>query len=283
MHSEDAILSCAICEKRKEKRFCPAVHGRICPQCCGENREITLDCPNECVYLQQARQHEGPRSLQDVDQAALFPQVEIGEQFLYEHQHLLLGINYALVKSARADRALVDEDLIAALTSSARTYETLVNSGLHYEVRIASIARQSVLAEIQNMIKEFREAELKHTGSARLRDSEVLTALVFLIRMAYSWTSGRPKSRAFIDFLGGAVSGERVGDCVNRMKSETESLCRRPSRYLNLFTICPAGSFSSTSRILCLNTGWRTSGAISDIGSNTKRRSCIDGCGMVRP
>jgi hypothetical protein len=196
------ILSCAICEKRKEKRFCPAVHGRICPQCCGENREITLDCPSDCVYLQQARQHERPRSLQDLDQAALFPQVEIGERFLYEHQHLLLGINYALVKSARAVRALVDEDLIAALTASARTYETLVNSGLHYEVPIASIVRQSVVAEIQNMIKEFREAELKHTGSARLRDSEILTALVFLIRVAYSRTSGRPKSRAFIDFLG---------------------------------------------------------------------------------
>lgn len=154
------------------------------------------------MYLQQARQHEGPRSLQDLDQAALFPEVEIGDQFLYEHQHLLLGINYALVKSARADRILVDEDLIAALTASARTYETLVNSGLYYEVPIASIARQSVVAEIQNMIKEFREAELKHTGSARLRDSEVLTALVFLTRMAYSRTSGRPKSRAFIDFLG---------------------------------------------------------------------------------
>ncbi len=194
-------MSCAICEKRKEKRFCPAVHGRICPQCCGENREITLDCPSECVYLQQARLHERPRSLEDLDQAALFPQVEIGERFLYEHQHLLLGINYALVKSARADRALVDEDLIAALAALGRTYETLVNSGLQYEVPIASIARQSVVAEIQDMIKEFRDAELKHTGSARLRDSEVLTALVFLIRMAYSRTSGRPKSRAFIDFL----------------------------------------------------------------------------------
>ena len=38
-------MSCAICEKRKEKRFCPAIHGRICPQCCGEQREVTLDCP----------------------------------------------------------------------------------------------------------------------------------------------------------------------------------------------------------------------------------------------
>jgi hypothetical protein len=38
-------------------------------------------------------------------------------------------------------------------------------------------------------------------GYVRLRDSEVLRALVFLVRMAHGRTSGRPKSRAFIDFL----------------------------------------------------------------------------------
>jgi len=35
----------------------------------------------------------------------------------------------------------------------------------------------------------------------RLRDSELLRALVFLVRMAHGRTSGRPKSRAFVDFL----------------------------------------------------------------------------------
>ncbi len=50
-------------------------------------------------------------------------------------------------------------------------------------------------------MKEYREAEQKHTGYARLRDSEVLKALVFLIRMGHARTSGRPKSRAFLDFL----------------------------------------------------------------------------------
>jgi hypothetical protein len=51
------------------------------------------------------------------------------------------------------------------------------------------------------MVKEFREAEQKHIGLTRLRDSDVLKALVFLLRMALARTSGRPKSRAFIDFL----------------------------------------------------------------------------------
>ena len=115
-------MSCAICEMRKEKRFCPAVHGRICPQCCGEQREVTLDCPSDCPYLQQAREHEKPRSTADLDPAAVFLQVELGDQFLYEHEHLIMGLSYALAKAVRRDRALHDRDLIAALTALARGY-----------------------------------------------------------------------------------------------------------------------------------------------------------------
>jgi hypothetical protein len=215
-------VSCAICEKRKEKRFCPAIHGRICPQCCGEQREVTLECPSDCVYLQQARGHEKPRSMRDLNPADLFVQVEVEDQFLYQHEHLIMGLTYALSKSVRADRTLKDADLIAALTSLAKTWETLVNSGLHYESPIASATQQAVVAEVQNMLKEYREAEQKHVGYSQLRDSEVLRALVFLVRMAHGRTSGRPKSRAFVDFLlaqfperpSGIAAPEEVGSRI---------------------------------------------------------------------
>jgi len=194
-------VSCAICEKRKEKRFCPAVHGRICAQCCGEQREVTLDCPSDCVYLQQAREHEKPRALQELDQAALFPQIEIGDQFLYEHEHLIVGLTFALAKCARADRGLNDADLIAALGAITRTHETLANSGLLYEAPTTSLSQQAIAAEVQKMLKEYREAEQKHLGYSRLRESDVLKALAFLVRMGYARTSGRPKARAFVDFV----------------------------------------------------------------------------------
>ena len=194
-------MACAICEKRKEKRFCLAVHGRICPQCCGEQREVTLDCPSECPYLQQAREHERPRPMEELDQNALFPNIEIGQQFLYEQEHLILGLSYALAKSAHSDHSVRDSDLISALTALAKTYETLANSGLHFEAPVTNLTHQAIAAEIQKMVKEYREAEQKHMGYTRLRDSDVLRALVFLLRMALSRTSGRPKSRAFVDFL----------------------------------------------------------------------------------
>ena len=108
---------------------------------------------------------------------------------------------FALAKSARANRALMDRDLIAALASLAKSYETLVNSNLIYEQRTANLEQQAITTEIEQMVKEFREAEQKHMGVTRLKDAEVLQALVFLLRLGLSRTSRRPKSRAFIDFL----------------------------------------------------------------------------------
>jgi hypothetical protein len=238
-------LSCTICEERKEKRFCPAVHGRICPQCCGEQREVTLDCPSDCPYLLQSRQQARVHAKahderpEQVDTAPLFPEVEIDEAFLYEREELILGLSFALAKGARGGRSLedhsrgdhslgglslgglslgslspgipapVDGDLIAALSSLAKSYETLVNSNLIYEPPTANLAHQNIVREIarelETMIREFRETERQHVndmqGRKPLRDSEVLKALVFLLRMGFARTSGRPKSRAFLDSL----------------------------------------------------------------------------------
>ncbi len=194
-------MSCAICEIRKEKRFCPAVHGRICPQCCGEQREVTLDCPSDCPYLQQAREHEKPRPADQFDAASLFLRVEISEQFTYEREHLLMGLSYALAKSAQADRTLNDRDLIESLSAICSSQERLVNSGLHYDQPLTSASQHAIAAQVGEMLKQFREVEQKQLGYSRLRDADVLKALVFLLRLAHGRTSGRPRSRAFIDFL----------------------------------------------------------------------------------
>jgi hypothetical protein len=151
--------------------------------------------------LEQARIHEKPRDFSELDQSALFSEIEIPEQFLYERQQLIMGLSYALARSARADRSLRDSDLAAALTSVARRIETLVNSGIHYDQAVANPVQHSVIAELQKMLQEDQQTEQKHLGYVRLRDSEVLRALVFLLRMALGRTSGRPRSRAFIDFL----------------------------------------------------------------------------------
>ena len=183
---------------------------------------MTLDCPGDCPYLLQSRQltrehatgHQG--SAHDElpgarDGEAWFreleiPEVEIAEQFLYEREELILGLSFALAKSARAERSLdgrplMDRDLFAGLSSMAKHYQVLVNSSLIYQPPTANLAHQSIAREIETIVRQFREAEEKQLGYNRLRDSDVLKALVFLLRLGLSRTSGRPKSRAFVDFL----------------------------------------------------------------------------------
>jgi hypothetical protein len=112
-----------------------------------------------------------------------------------------MGLTFALAKSARSDRNLHDQDLIAVLSILAMSYERRVNSGLHYEQPFTGESQRRVAGEIETMVKEYREAEQQHTGFSTLRDSDVLKALVFLVRLAHGRTSGRPKARAFVEFL----------------------------------------------------------------------------------
>jgi hypothetical protein len=216
---DNESVSCAICHERKEKRFCPAVHDRICPICCGTEREVTLDCPSECPYLQQARRNENANHLRELDREALMPQVEVPDNFMYEREHLLGGMSAAVAIAARRERGVYDRDVIEALTAMAKTYETQVSSGLIYERPTSSPVQHAIAAEIMKMLEEFRKTEEQHRGYSTLKDSEVLKALVFLLRLALSRTSGRPKSRAFLDFLfanfpeksvAGAPEGSRI-------------------------------------------------------------------------
>jgi hypothetical protein len=194
-------VSCAICEERKEKRFCPAVHGKICPICCGTEREVTLDCPSECPWLQQARKNENAEHLQELDREALMSQVEVNDAFLYQQEPLVSGLSFAIANASRADRNVYDRDVIQALTSVAKSYETMVNSGLVVEQKTANLGQQAIAAELQKMLQEYRELETKQLGYSRLKDGDILKAMVFLLRLALGRTSGRPKSRAFLDFL----------------------------------------------------------------------------------
>jgi len=194
-------LSCPLCNVRKEKRFCPAVHGRICPQCCGEQRELSLDCPSDCVYLQQARQHEEPRRLEDLPEEELFPAIEVPEQFLREHEPLLVGIWHTLARRYGADRSLTDREVIGALANMAKTYQTMVGSGLVYQEALPGLAQQAIMDAIRLLLQEFRGLEQKHLGYSALKDAEVLKALVFTLRLAHMQTSGRPRARRFLDFL----------------------------------------------------------------------------------
>jgi hypothetical protein len=194
-------LSCSICNLRKEKRFCLALHGRICAQCCGEQREVTLDCPSECPYLQQARQHEKPHDLPDAPPQGVFPAIRLDEDFLDRHEPLMAGILQTLGQISRGNRQLKDRDLVGALLNMAKSRQTLLASGLLYQEALPNPAQQAIIDMLEKLFDEFRQVEQQHLGYTSLKDRDIFHALIFTLRLAHLHSSGRPLSRGFIDFL----------------------------------------------------------------------------------
>lgn len=207
-------MSCVLCNRRKEKRFCLAVHGRICPQCCGEQREVTLDCPSECPYLQQSRLHDRRRP-QDAGGEELFPEIEISPQFMRQHEPAAISILQGIASVARGDRNLTDREVSGALTNMIKTYQTMVESGLLYQESLANPVQGSLINSIEGLLKEYRQLEEQHLGFSSLKDGDVLKGLVWVLRLVFLNSSGRPRSRGFLDFLRELLPGAHAASPAN--------------------------------------------------------------------
>src|SRR5271170_5062199 len=108
-------MKCKICDTRKPRRYCPGVNAEICSICCGNEREVTVSCPLDCPYLVEARRHEKPRELN----ADEIPNrdVQVTEQFLREHEPLLMFLSSRLLEASLATAGAVDSDARDALQS----------------------------------------------------------------------------------------------------------------------------------------------------------------------
>ena len=193
-------MACAICETRRPRRFCPGVRGDICSICCGQEREVTVDCPLECEYLQEARRHERPAST-DPSQ---WPNqdIQVSEEFLVDHEDLLMAMGRALAAAAFDAPGTVDFDAREALEGLIRTHRTL-ESGVYYESIPPNPLAANVYRGVQAGAAEFRQAEQQRLGMSRTRDSDVLRVLAFLQRVELDRNNGRKRGRAFLDGLRG--------------------------------------------------------------------------------
>jgi hypothetical protein len=190
-------MKCKICNTRKPRRYCPGVSGEICSLCCGNEREVTVSCPLDCPYLVEARRHEKPRDLNPDE----IPNrdVQVTEQFLREHEPLLIFFSSRLLEASLAAPGAVDSDVRDALQSLIRTYRTL-QSGLYYETRPSNLIAAGIHQRMQESIDALRK-ELAEKNATPMRDAEILGTLVFIERVELNQNNGRPRSRAFIDYL----------------------------------------------------------------------------------
>jgi hypothetical protein len=192
-------LICPICQKRKAKRFCPAKAEYICSVCCGTEREVTIDCPSDCPYLRASRQYDLER--RQIDWAKVpFPETKIPSSFVAAHEKLILALSYAVVRWAQDNPQTVDSDVEAALASLAEAYRTL-SSGIYYERAPDYMLQRGLYDTLKSAIAEFRKMETQQVGVSSVRDGEIRDALIFLAQLGATRANGRPKGRAYLDFL----------------------------------------------------------------------------------
>jgi hypothetical protein len=174
------------------------VRGWICAQCCGAEREVTVDCPFECVYLREARKHE-PGQTPMVENMP-FPGVEVSDAFLAEREQLIGQIGLRMVRYALEHPKTVDNDLQAAMEKLVKTYETL-SSGIYYESLPDEGSQIGLFRDVKKFLDEYQEAERKKGGLMPIKESDVIQSLVFLSRLGVLHSNQRPRGRAFLDFL----------------------------------------------------------------------------------
>ena len=159
---------------------------------------MTVDCPFECEFLQEARRHEKSLPLDETQ----IPDrdISLSERFLQEHEGLVAFLGRAIREAASATPGAIDFDVREALQGLVRTYRTLA-SGMYYESIPANPLAANVFRQMQTAVAGYREAENRELGVSRTRDADVLGTLVFYERLELDRNNGRRRGRAFLDLL----------------------------------------------------------------------------------
>lgn len=163
---------------------------------------MSIDCPSDCSYLIAARRWEREHRKEINAADVPYPDVSIPMDLIHEQQPVISGLGYTVLKAAFENPAVDDSSAIEALAALAETYRAL-GTGLYYERPPDGLAARGVYERLGQFLAEYRQAEQKQGGFGGVKDSELYRLFVFLLRVAKYETNGRPRSRAFLDFLRG--------------------------------------------------------------------------------
>lgn len=207
---------CRICHTRRPKRYCPGVEGDICSLCCGDQREVNISCPLECQYLREARLHERPVAFNR--DALPNRDIRVSENFLKEHDELVLFCLYTLAEAALRTPGAVDTDILTAAEALIRTHRT-AESGLVYETRPDDQVAASVQDYFERSLADFQKQRSTKEGLSPFRNTEILGCLVFAQRYASTQQNGRPRGRAFIDLVRNRLNMPKTQSTANLLVS----------------------------------------------------------------
>lgn len=185
------MSKCAYCNIRTSKRDCPALHSRICPQCCGEHRMVKIQCPDDCPYLAKKMLTE-ERKYQAVERKAT-PQEQLWlKQFLTDQdfyyplvEQLLTGLVPILLK----DSYYHDADILAAINELLLTVDVTQLNPAEMQMNRKSVIQFS-----------FAETVKRYCAVTRkVSSGDVRVALTGLKRSLQFRQAELPYDRSFID------------------------------------------------------------------------------------
>jgi hypothetical protein len=198
---------CPICNKRKAERYCPAKGEKICAVCCGTEREVSIDCPSDCSYLIVARRYERENRKSYAAGQLPYRSVDASRDYIEEHFEIFGAVMLDVKKFAEENRQFYDADAITTLQSLAETFRTL-DSGIYYErppdAPLAHRLYQQLTAKVGRLRSDLSGPE----EFRKAKTSDWFRVMVFALRAALMETNGRPRSRAFLDFLRVLLSPE---------------------------------------------------------------------------
>ncbi|MGH9352258.1 MAG: hypothetical protein ACRD2G_08875 [Terriglobia bacterium] len=172
----------------------------ICAVCCGTGREVTIDCPSDCIYLIASREHHDDRREVDWEKMP-FASQKISYSVLEAHEPLFMRLLYVICEFASEYRPLVDSDIQAVYQALAETYQTLTN-GILYESPPAYLLQRELYGKLRHEVEEYKkQGPTGISAQISVRDSEIRDVLILTTQIAAGKSNGRPKGRAFLDFM----------------------------------------------------------------------------------
>lgn len=190
------MAKCAVCDVRTGKRYCLAMGEDICPQCCGAEREVTLNCPFECRYLRESRRHE-KRDLREADMP--HRDVRIDAEFLEKADIVLMLMAAFFNKAVLVAPNAMDADAREALDALVASYRAAVAGET-----LAPVAEGAVAAGIVERFQDRMAAfitDLQNREGGVFADRALLGVTVFMARVAAGYNNGRPRCRAYVHYL----------------------------------------------------------------------------------
>ena len=191
---------CPICNKRRAERYCPAKGEKICAIDCGTEREVTIDCPSDCSYLIAAHRWEQTHPKPLAESEVPFPDVAFPSDLIHTRESVLSGLGFTVNHYALEQRSLNDADVFGALQALAEARRTLL-SGIYYEKPPEIPVTLGLYAALAKFIEEEKKHLAEHPQLPPLKDLEIFHLLVFLVRFGRLRSNGRPRTRAFLEFL----------------------------------------------------------------------------------